>query len=74
MKHEKTWTEYGKLLDHKWIEPHTYVPRSGPEKGVPHHSLDKRELMHFLKRYKILKLHVNQKHYHGYCVVAKKLS
>lgn len=72
-KIEKTWIEYGKPVSHKWSESHTYIPLSGPENGVPHHSFDKEELMQFLRNYEILRLHVGKKHYHGYCVIAKKL-
>ncbi len=72
-KFEKTWAEYGKPVTHEWIEPHTYVPLSGHEKGIPHVSLDKKELVGFLKNYRLVKMHVGKRHYHGYCVIAKKI-
>lgn len=70
---EKTWIEYGKPVMYKWIERHTYVHLSGPEKGVPHHALDKNELSVFLRKYKTIKMHIVKSHYHGYCVIAKKV-
>ncbi len=72
-KLEKTWVEYGKPITHRWIEKHTYIPLSGPEKGVLHRSLDRKELMRFLRGYKIIRLHTGKKHYHGYCVIARKM-
>ncbi len=72
-KLEKTLAEGGKPITHKWIEKHTYIPLSGSEKGVLHHSLDRKELMTFLKDYTIIRMHVGKKHYHGYCVVARKI-
>ena len=72
-KLEKKWVEHGRQITHKWVEKHTYVPLSGPEKGVLHHSLDRKELMAFLKGYKIIKIHAGKTHYHGYCVIARKV-
>lgn len=71
---EKEWKEQGKPVTHKWIESRTYVPLSGPEKGVPHHSPDRMELLQFLKGYKIIGIHTNQGHYHGYSVIARRRS
>lgn len=72
-KLKKTWIEYGKPITHRWIERHTYVPLTGPEKNVPHHSLDKKELMSLLKCYRIVRMHTGRKHYHGYCVIARRM-
>lgn len=72
---ENIWMEYGRPITHKWIEPHTYVPLSGPEKGILHHSVDKKELTRILKGYKIINMHVNRdRHYQGYCIVARRKS
>ena len=72
-KLEKKWMEYGRQIAHRWVEKHTYIPLSGPEKGVPHHSLDRKELVTFLKGYTIIRMHAGKTHYHGYCVVARKM-
>ncbi len=72
-KLEKALVEYGRPVTHRWIEKHTYVPLSGIEKGVPHHSLDKEELIRLLNGYKIARMHAMRKHYHGYCVIARRV-
>ena len=72
-KLEKKWMEYGRPITHRWVEKHTYIPLSGPEKGVLHHSLDRKELMAFLKGYTIIMIHVGKTHYHGYCVIARRM-
>jgi SAM-dependent methyltransferase len=68
-KSEKFMLKYGRS---KWIEPHTYVPLSGPERGVPHHAFDGKELARCLNNYRILRKHSGSKHFYGYCVIAKK--
>lgn len=57
----------------RWLDPHTTVPLAGPEKGIPHHTFDRKELARFLKRYKIIEIHANREHYRwGYCVIAQR--
>ncbi len=71
---KRSRNRYGKDMGHRWIEPHTYVPLSGLEKGVPHLSFDEEELRGFLRGYRILGLHKETGHYHGYCAIARKVS
>ena len=56
----------------RWVEPGTFITRSGPEKGVTHHFFTKEELLTLLKGYEMLDIHSGTDHYGGYCVLARK--
>ena len=55
------------------IEPGTRVPLEGPEKGVPRHHYTDEEINELLPGYSIISRHQETEHYHGLCLVAKKL-
>ena len=63
-----------KLRHHKGtfeeIEPNTFVPLSGPEKGLPHHCFTPRELREVFGALEISGIHIDKTDH--YCVLAFK--
>jgi len=53
------------------LEPHTYAPKTGTEKGMPHHAFTKTEVFHLLHNWKIkfFNTQADKKHY---TVIAQK--
>ncbi|MBU0982128.1 class I SAM-dependent methyltransferase [Patescibacteria group bacterium] len=56
---------------YKKIEPNTYTPLDGPEKGLPHHYFTETELENFFLNFKILS--IEQDDCDHYCLTAIKL-
>lgn len=52
------------------IEPNTYVPLDGPEKGLPHHYFTPEELTNFFSNFSISDIHVDNGNH--YCLSALK--
>ena len=53
----------------KEVEPGTFLPMEGDEKGILHHHFTKDELAPLLSRYSLLELTLSHEHY---CVKARK--
>ena len=56
----------------KEVEPGTYIPLDGQEKGLPHHYFSKDEIPDLFNEYSILDLHVDNKNH--YSLIAQKVS
>jgi 2-polyprenyl-3-methyl-5-hydroxy-6-metoxy-1,4-benzoquinol methylase len=54
----------------KEIEPHTFVPLDGPEKGLPHHYFTPEELRKIFNDYNIIDIHLDSMEH--YCLSAFK--
>jgi SAM-dependent methyltransferase len=52
------------------IEPGTFVPLEGPEKGIPHHNFKKEELLELFENFRIDEIRVRDEHY---CLLGRKL-
>ncbi|MGV8026267.1 MAG: class I SAM-dependent methyltransferase [Anaerolineaceae bacterium] len=53
------------------VEPHTFIPKSGLEKGMPHHAFTKAEVFDLLQSWKIKFFNTQQDKKH-YTIVAQK--
>ena len=53
------------------IEPNTFVPQSGPEKGMPHHRFSARELEEVFEGFEVTDVHVDNKEH--LCLSAFKM-
>jgi SAM-dependent methyltransferase len=53
------------------IEPNTFVPMDGPERGLPHHYFTPDELKEFLVDFSIIDIHLDSQSH--YCLSASKL-
>jgi cyclopropane fatty-acyl-phospholipid synthase-like methyltransferase len=56
----------------KEIEPQTFIPLNGREKGLPHHYFTKEELTNLFPRFSLIDLHVDQ--FNHFSLTAKKIS
>jgi cyclopropane fatty-acyl-phospholipid synthase-like methyltransferase len=54
----------------KQLEPNTYVPLDGPEKGLPHHYFTPEELQEVFRDYSIVGIHLDD--WQHYCLSAFK--
>ena len=55
----------------KEIEPHTFIPLDGPEKGLPHHYFTPDELRDFFVNFEVKDIHLDEVDH--YCLSASKL-
>jgi len=55
----------------KQIEPNTYIPLDGQEKGLPHHYFTPKELKDFFSNFNITDIHIDKGNH--YCLSAVKL-
>lgn len=55
----------------KQIEPNTYIPLDGHEKGLPHHYFTTKELKDFFSNFNIVDIHIDKENH--YCLAAFKL-
>jgi SAM-dependent methyltransferase len=53
------------------IEPNTFVPLDGPERGLPHHYFTPKELKEFFVEFCIIDIHLDSSNH--YCLSASKL-
>jgi SAM-dependent methyltransferase len=56
----------------RWAARRIYVPVAGPEKGVLHYAFDRKMIVKLLRDYRIVRMHSNSRHHHGYCVIARR--
>ena len=54
------------------VEPRTFVPLEGEEKGIPHHEFIKKELAKLFGNYRFINIHHSTEHYPGWCLIARK--
>jgi SAM-dependent methyltransferase len=54
----------------QWIENGTYIPRSGPESGIPHHYFTEEELHEVFRNFRILELYMDDTSHR--CILAVK--
>jgi hypothetical protein len=52
------------------LEPNTYIPLDGPERGLPHHYFTPEELRVLFKGYDVMEIHLDT--YDHYCLSAFK--
>ncbi|MFH1192412.1 MAG: class I SAM-dependent methyltransferase [bacterium] len=55
----------------KEIEPNTYIPLDGHEKGLPHHYFTTKELKNFFSNFNIVNIHIDRENH--YCLSAFKI-
>lgn len=55
----------------KQIEPNTYIPLDGLEKGLPHHYFTSEELRDYFSNFNIIDIHIDKRSH--YCLSAFKL-
>lgn len=55
----------------KQIEPNTYIPMDGPEKGLPHHYFTIGEMKKLFFKFNITDIHIDKENH--YCLSALKL-
>lgn len=58
--------------DQKEVEPGTYIPLDGIEKGLPHHYFSEDEIPDLFSEYSIIDFRVDKKNHHS--LIAKKVS
>jgi SAM-dependent methyltransferase len=63
-----------KREDHRFreVEPRTFVPLEGEEKGIPHHEFTRKELSKLFGNYRFIDIHHSTEHYPGWCLIARK--
>lgn len=58
-------------INFKQIEPNTFIPLDGREKGLPHHYFTPEELIEFFHSFEVIDIHLDQGNH--YCLSAVKL-
>jgi SAM-dependent methyltransferase len=69
---DKTLPDKRENKNFREVEPRTFVPLKGEEKGIPHHEFTKKELSRLFANYRFIHLHHGTEHYPGWCLIARK--
>lgn len=67
LKHEKLW------LEEKQLEPGTWIPSKGPEKGVPYHRFNREELCELLSLFDFEAKEISEKDEHYNLLAVKRV-